>query len=283
MEIQIVTEETIRTYKKIFPAGIAENILRSPFTFLAAGEEKDMAGLCFVTARQGKNPPEKTARILSFTAEDQKTASALLTEYERILKEQGIGKSILYIPEREEISEGVEKSLRKQGYEVSKREGENLTVTAKEILSLEKLKTSQLPRSVRPLGEFSGRSLRRGLASCLKRDERAHIEDLKELPLEWYEPEISCCMETGGRILGFLLVHRMADERLRVEALTSLGEAGKNGLFQLLCFSAAQLGRLYPEDTQVLLPGRDEATIKLIRYFFPGHPGDPVRYAEKNI
>ena len=281
METKILTEDDIREYREIFPGWIAENLIRSTFTFLVATEENNTAGLCFVTQGMLDQSREKTAITLYFKAEDKKTADALLSEYEKTLKKMGIKKSIVSLARDTELSEADQESLKKRGYEVALKETDVFTVTTEEILSMEQLKETDPPKNIGALKDYSGRMIRKGLRNCLSHDERKHFEDLEELPFEWYDPEVSCCMEVSGKLVGFFLIHKSADGRFRAEVLTSTKEAGKNGLLQLLQFSASRLCSLYPKEATVLLVGRDDPTKKLIGYFFPAHRKDAVWYAEK--
>ena len=281
MEFLTLTEDEIRGYRDLFPTRVAENVLRSSFTFLVANEGKTSAGLCFVTREMQEEGAEKTAWILHFASGDKKAADALLTEYEKILKKQGIKRSIFSLPGELKLSDAEREALSKKGYKVTVKETDNLTVTAGKLRLVEQLKIQDPPKNIRPLKDFSSRMIRRGLGSCLTLDERAHYEDLQELPVEWFDPELSCCMEASGKLVGFFLIHKMADAEFRAELLTSTKEAGKNGLLQMLRFSANRFCDRYPEEAMVHLIGRDEATKKLMTYFFPGEAGDTVLYAEK--
>ena len=80
METKILTEDDIREYREIFPGWIAENLIRSTFTFLVATEENNTAGLCFVTQGMLDQSREKTAITLYLKAEKKKTGDPLLSK-----------------------------------------------------------------------------------------------------------------------------------------------------------------------------------------------------------
>ena len=112
------------------------------------------------------------------------------------------------------------------------------------------------------------RAFRRGILNCVVHSQRQLLDDLTTLPSSWFEPEVSCYVETDERMNGFLLVHRLPSGCLRVESMCAFGPDLKKDLMYMIRFAIRQAVRLYTEETRVILPGRDESTRKLIKYFF---------------
>lgn len=89
-------------------------------------------------------------------------------------------------------------------------------------------------------------------------------------------------MEADDRINGFLLVHKLPSGKLRVECMCAFGPDLKKDLVYLMRFAILHAARIYTEDTEVIIPRKDDSTRQLAGYFFPNVAGEQCICGERN-
>ncbi|MCR5788967.1 MAG: hypothetical protein K6G83_03685 [Lachnospiraceae bacterium] len=180
-----------------------------------------------------------------------------------------------------EVSGELPDILRDAGFSVTEKEGEDLTVTVRDLSGLGVVSKKRVPSAMRALGTLNEPLFRRGLMNCIFHTKREVVEDLGSLPFSWFDPDISCYLETDNRINGFLLIHRLPSGSLRVEFLSAYGPDARTDLMFMIRFSILQAMKLCSEDIKVILRRHDEVARNLTGYLFPGKKGEPCLYGER--
>ena len=281
MNVIQITEDNIDDFRDIIPGDIAENIGRQPYHCIALEDGKDVLPAAMVWEYKHLNDETKPtlSRLSWLHADDPDAGNGVFTEYGDTIREVEAEKSMFLLPEAE-VS-GVEDVYKSAGFDLKAQEGEELTVTVGMLSGLDMIKKGKTPEYLSPLGTLMTRSFRRGLMNCIFHTQRERVEDLSCLPMDWFEPELSCSVQTDDKITGMLLVHKCSSGRLRVEFMSASGPDAKKDLFHMVRFAILQAVANYPSETEVIIPRRDEASRKLAAYFFPNKKGQASVFGER--
>ncbi len=282
METVLITEDNLDEYEDILPQDIAENIGRENYSALAVLEDGDdtASGALVWEMKYLKDESKDTISELAYvTAEDLEAGEVLFSKYGQMVNRDEAQMSVLWLPSEEAADK--EDLLEYAGFSLSEKEGRNMVVTVGDLSKLDIVKKTKLPSYIKELGTLMMRPFRRGIMNCIFHTKRELLEDLSTLPMEWYEPEVSCYVETDDKINGLLLVHKTPSGLLRLELMSAFGPDSRVDLLHMVRFSILQAVKLYPEDTRVILPRRDESAKKLSQYFFPKGQGVPSLYGER--
>ena len=109
------------------------------------------------------------------------------------------------------------------------------------------------------------------------------LEDLDELPFEWFEPEVSCVIQIEGNICGFLVVHRAAKKRLAVKLFTAWRPATNQDLIHMIRFAIQKVQAKYDPKTQVVIRTYDAAGEALVKKLFSKAERRKLQEAQKNL
>ena len=276
-----VTEDNLEDFGDIIPVDIAENIGRQPYHCIALEEDANDFSAAMVWEFKHLNDVTKPtiSRLSWLFAGNPDAGKEVFNEYGNVMREVEAKKSVAMIPEEE--ASGVTGVLTDAGFDLKKQEDENLIVTVGMLSKLDVIKKGKTPDYLTPLGSLMTRSFRRGLMNCVFHTKREKLEDLSCLSMDWFEPDISCSVQTDDKITGMLLVHKCSSGRLRIEFMSASGPDAKKDLLHMIRFSMLQAVSNYPEDTEVIIPRRDETARKLAAYFFPNSKGETCLFGER--
>ena len=283
MYIELLDIDNVEEYASVLNPEEAENIGRKYYRGLVASDEESgetCGAVVFELQNQDDMSKSTEARLSFFWARSTEAGNSVFQSYDGIISDAKAGRSFLEISA--ESSEDTRSFYAKQGFSSREAESRDLIVRVQDLADLDIVKKkTRLPAHLMPIGMLVQRDFQRGIMDCVFHSGRELLSDITELPTEWYEPEVSCCVRTDDRINGFLLVHKTARGRLRIELITAYGPGSKKDLYYMIAYSARQALMLYPPETEIILPQRDSHATDLIRYFFPHHRGRDVLFCER--
>ena len=138
--------------------------------------------------------------------------------------------------------------------------GQDLVVTVGE-LSKNKLLSQPVSKQsgVCPIGDLTLRQLQDGITACLAvRAREGFDEDLKTMPVTWYETEVSSGILKDGRVTGLLLVHQELNQTLWVEYFCTRGKDLQSELLDMIRMAVKNAAKIYPPETKVVIRRHDE-------------------------
>ncbi len=281
MDITEITAEDIERLEADVDIDALENIGRKYFRGLAAFDEGVYCGAIIWELKYVDDIYNSTeSRIDYFDAKDKEAADTLLEYYTRTTTDDDIEKSFFELPG---VAEGVVyEALKEGGFDVKEVEGTNVTVDVKQFAGLPLIKDKNIPARINALSALSQRTFRRGIVDFMFHIQREVPEDLDELPMEWYESDISCYDETDGDVSGYFLIHKTKSGKLRTELLADWGPESQTTLLHLIRFATIRGCESYPETTEVIIRRHDDSTYKMVKYFFPNAVGKPSIAGERN-
>ena len=268
MEIRKITEETKEEYLQVLDRDDVEHIGRKYYRGLAlhADPDADVQGAMIwklVHARKGE---KITSQIMCFYAKDQEAGSVLLAEYEKEIATEGVtGSCFQFSRDREAVGEIFEQA----GFLLEEKKSRELMVTVEELSKLAGKRTPELSPNIVSIDQLMLRQFQKGIMNCLSHGLAGALEDLDTLPAGWFEPKVSCCVQSKGKVNGFLLFHETPSGRLAVKLLFVCKPATNQDLLGMIRYAILQAKENYPPQTQVVIRSYDEATDAFARKIFP--------------
>lgn len=150
-------------------------------------------------------------------------------------------------------------------------------VKLKDIEKCELLKADKASGKVESIGGLSLEKLERTLKICNDRRPCTWFaEDITALPVDWFDPDLSCCMKTDDNIEGILLIHPESAGMLWIEYLYVMGpeQDTVNMIMHMLRFTAGKALEEYPPETEIVIRRHTEEIERLTQKLFPQHQSE---------
>ncbi len=275
MRAEEITEDNVELFDEFLSPEEAENIGRDTYRGVAVTEDDGSIGAGAIWEIKYSEDDEKdtVSRISWLTIADTDFEEPLFEAYSEMIRDEDVEISEF------ELSPSLidENIFKKYGFEISEKEDSNIIITVGDLAQLKLMHLNKvIPTYVTPLSEIKERDFKRGLMNCIFHSKRELTEDLSSLPLEWYEPNLSCYVTTDGKIEGYLLVHLTSTGKLRVELLIDVGFDSQMELLNMVRFSMKQAVNNYPPETTIILHRSDNASSKLVSFLFPDAKAETV-------
>ena len=270
MTVAEITNDNIEKYMDHIDPDEAENIERSFFRgIVLESDEGNIEAGAIWEVRPLENVKNDVITEISWLHMEEKEAGEkLIAEYTSIIQDDQITESRLEIVDENEKS--IDHVLTSNGFKTKERECRMITFTVADLKKTTVLKLDKkVPDYVHSLSGISEWEFNRGLVGCIFQCQRPLVQDLCTLPTEWYEPDVSCYVETDGRADGFLLVHKTTSGKLRIELFINNGPDPAKELFHMARFAAKKAIELYDDDTEIVVIRRDVSSAKLAAHLFP--------------
>ena len=272
METVYLSIENLYLYEDYINPDVAENIGREFFRGLVVCKgDVPCAAIVWEFLHLYDEHHPTVSRISWMKISDREAGEMLMDLYTEVMDENDVERSIFEF-EAETVRDETE-ILKQNGFKVLEGEGSRIELKLEDFKNLSFLKKGKIPSYIKSIGELQKRTFRRGVADCVYYTKRDLSPDIIRLPLEWYEPELSCCNESDDECNGFLLVHKCVSGKMRIELLADWGPEPQIDMLYMIRYSLKQAFKLYPPDTKVIIIRSDKALIKLVSYLFPNKHG----------
>ncbi len=277
MRIEELTEDNLNSYSSYLDPEEAENIGREYYHGVAVTDDMgSFLGAMIWELKNLENDDKDTESRLTFVSlPDREAADCIFDEYAVHINAEDVKQSIFEFPVRS-YGDGWD-YFREKEFDISEAEGSMVTITVGDLSKLTSMKLNKgVPSYVKSVTHITEREYTRGVMNCIFRSKRDLLDDLSSLNLSWFEPDLSCYVESDGKIEGFFLVHKTSGNRLRVELMVDVGPDSQKALLHMMRFSMKAAIKKYPPQMQVLLRRSDHASRSMISFLFPNAKGEPV-------
>ncbi|MCR5594682.1 MAG: hypothetical protein K6G12_02435 [Lachnospiraceae bacterium] len=273
MDIIVLNNENITEYEDYIAPDAAENLSREYYRGLVVCDDTEpLAALIWELIYYEDYDNDTEAKLIWIKVSDDAAYKDLLNEYSEMARRDGVVRTSFEFSD-DELKE-YKDLLADEGFKIKEQEGSDLMFTVGDLKLLRIAKLLKTPSYICNLGMLKNRSFRRGIVDCVYNIKRRLPEDIIRLPMEWFEPEISCYEESDGDSNGFLLIHKCPSGRLKIELLADWGPDAKKELVHMIAFTLKRAFEIYPDDTEIILHRFDEPSRKLAGYFFPQLKGN---------
>ncbi|MBE5826570.1 MAG: hypothetical protein E7307_08030 [Butyrivibrio sp.] len=272
--IRAIENGSNEKYIRILGAELSDNLGRDCYEALEeCDEDEDIKSVLAWRLKNLSSEDKIEAQLELFVAGEGADAGAMLGEYHKRATGEGVGKTVF---EMSMLPGDIQKILADNGFELTKKESVDLLepLSSVALLKLAKKKTS--PSYIKPVSELDLLQFKRGITNCMFSGRYGLEEDLPDLPMEWFEMDVSCCVITDDKVSSLFLVRMTKGGILMPVLLFSQGIDADKYMLEMMRFAINAAASKYPGDTQVLLRRHDSKTRKLTDYLFPGAKGKTV-------
>ena len=273
MAVIDITEDNIGRYGSLL-GSFADSVGREYYDAICVEEGGNVLSYMLWQLIDADEEADTKSEIKGFYCTDNMAAAEMLEVYNTRVSNAKVVSTYFEFPY--ETVSAYSSAFEAAGFSVEEAEGQTITVTVRE-LERHPIAKRKMPEYIMPVSNLMVRSFRKGITNCMFRGcTGGLLPDVSHLPISWYEPEISCYVETDGKPNGFLLVHKDKDSILEVQMLFASGPDYVLNVAQMTGFAMAAALTLYSSETRIKIRRHNKATAALAAKLFPGKKGERV-------
>lgn len=278
MAIVDINEDNMGKYSDLLGT-FADCIGREYYHAICSEEDEDVGGYLLWQLIDADEEADTRSEIKAFYCTDAGAAAEMLEVYNARVKKLKVVSTYFELPY--DTASEYASAFEAAGFSVEAAEGQTITVTIADVEKLPMAK-KKVPDYIMSVSSLMVRSFRKGITNCLFHGcTGGLLPDVSFLPISWYEPEISCYVETDGKPNGFLLVHRNSNDVLEVQMLFAFGPDYVLNIAQMVAFAMGAAIAQYSPQTQIRLRRHNKASAALTAKLFPGVHGEQVLRGKK--
>jgi len=273
-----ITEGNLEQYQDCLDQVSASDMPRYYYRGLVALTDGVPHGVLVYELKNYEDEEDTEAEIKYLSIKDKEAGRRLLDEFRNEAVNDYVTREYFELTELSDLEKEV---LKASGFLIKDGEGSDIVLTLKELKKNPVL--SKKPKSyVQSIGALTKRQLQLGINNCLFYNRKGNLEDLGFLPGEWFEPDISSCVVSDGRITGLFLTHQRGDNRLSVDLIYAAGIEYRSDILYMMRHSLSEALKKYPADTEVIMRRHSKETRALTKKLFPGYSGRKVFAGERD-
>ncbi len=272
MNMTALTKENAQEFKAFLTPDIADLMGRKFISgFVISDDENNspLAGIVWEYT-DGEDELKTRSRILFIKAKDEEVAGILLDEYTDIAIQTSCSDTVFELPAS--MGSVEKKALETAGFTLEEKESNEIAVALADV-GMNLIKgTDKIDERVMPLSEVDNRELYSALAGLDMNGIRGTCEDLPYLSRDFFENEISCCLEEDGELSALALFHKKPSGKLELilcETLEDSSMSPTDILKQAIMLAEDK----YEPATKILMDRRYEQLGELAKSLFPKEKG----------
>ncbi len=274
-----ITSENLEQAEDLVSEDILENLKNDTCTgLLSVNRKEEPEGVLIFAWKNRSSADPIRSEILLFSAETSEAGKELLQHYTEMIRNKDCFCSDF---EFKTVSAAEEAALKDAGFQMTKQESRDLTISVSNLIQLKKLITKKPPRHIASLENTMWLEVYQGLANCMFHGFKGIVDNISEMPLDWYEKKLSCCAEADERINGLFLIHQLPSGILMPVMLACIGPDYQKDLMYMISTAARSALELYPPETRILIRRHRENIVLLTKKLFPGVTGETIIYGER--
>lgn len=272
MNITQIKEDKAKDFRSLLGEDLADDLRRVIFHGIGVtGDDDAPLGALVYELKEGNESGGKISRIHLVSYKNEDVFSLLETEYEKAVADEGVTESYFETREKKPATR-----LKKAGFSVEQTESDDLVFDVAYLKQLPIAKSAPLPPQVDSISALSLPEYRDAVKHCLLNRQKGLLSDIAYLPKYWFEEEVSCAVQTGGRVLGLFLVRKTPENELRAVLYTAFGQHFQTHLQQMLLFTAQRVAEIYPPDTKIVICREHKNVRDLTAKLLPDLTGETV-------
>ena len=284
-QIVELNEDNITTYENYLGLDIAEYIGRAYYRGLAAKDDNSIvvASILWVLKGYSNGTKNTVSNIIWARCDDKEAFDALMKEYTACVKALGVKTSRVTLPAKN--GKELRALFRDAGFEMGIDESDIVTVKVSELSDMpfmQKLKKIKLSENIKLLNEITLRPFRRSIKKCIGRGIYGLCEDLDELPVEYFEDDVSCVSVLDGEINGLFLFHKRPSGVMAIQLLICLDGSFKTTIPHMMRRFVTAMEEKYGPDALVELDRHNEQSLLLSEKLLPRGLGMPIYSGDRS-
>ncbi len=278
MNIVKISAKTGADYEPLASSDMFENLERRCYRGLIAYDNEEKAQGALIWKLVSQKHGETGEEIAFFKTESQEAARQLWDTHEVQIRREGVTSSFI---EMEEMPKDIKDILSNAGFKLARTESRDLLLTMKEVRDA-KIPGVSLTSDITSLKNLSEGGYWNATSLCVYHDMLGLVEDLEDLGMEWFDPDVSCCKFSDKWITGMFLLHQRPSGTLMPVLLFS-GSQSKKILPQLLLFARNAALEKYDDCTKIIIRRHTTLTRELSSYLFPRKKGKLTVVGERKL
>ncbi|MBQ7613856.1 MAG: hypothetical protein IJU77_02325 [Butyrivibrio sp.] len=272
MKIIELTKDNISDVAVFSGVDIAENIGRTNYRGLMALEDNIFRGGLIW---QYKNTDDGCESFIEwFLAANREISRALFSSYTEMIEKEDVKSSTITIPAIQSLEE--KEILKDAGFYVRITESDKIIVELSELSEMPIMMERHISRRIKSIGDITVRQFKNGIERCVAAGKKGLCEDLKELPISAFEPDVSACyLDDEGEVAGLFLFHMLPSGMLTIELMICLEKDVGKALMGMMRLFVIKMEEKYPPDTKILLNRHNQASLLLSEKLLPRGFGIP--------
>lgn len=270
MLITGLTKDNVQEYRDFLTSDIAELIGRNFVSGFALEDEdtnSPLAGIVWEFT-QGEDELDTRSRILFIKAKDEESAGNLLEAFTDIATQTGCSDTVFDLAAS--MGSVEKKALEEAGFSMEEREGQVVSVALADLGMTLLNDKDKADERVIPLSEIDDRELYSALSGLDMEGIRGTCDDMPYLARDYFEDEISCCLEDeeDEELNALVLFHKKPSGKLELILCEALEDATMSAV-DLLKQAVMLAEEKYEPSTKILIDCRYGQLQKLINSLFP--------------
>ena len=268
MQIVGLTSENVKDYASFLTEDAAQwigRVFSGGFVLLKEDEETVAAGIIW-ELESGEEDLDTDCHIISLKAVDEESAVILLDEFTQLVADMGCNRTLFELPTT--LGSVEKNALEKAGFSLETKEGRIVSIALADIgMALLSHKNKQDDK-IKPLSEADSRLFDVAIAELDMDGIRGTCMDMAELPMDFYEKDISCFSEDEGDISAMALFHKRPSGKLELNLLSNVGDSDDDPI-ELLKQAVFLAEGIYAPNTKFLFDKSNANIKELLDRFFP--------------
>jgi hypothetical protein len=255
-------------YRCFLTDDVAENILRKGFFAFAVTDDNEnpVAGILFEIVGDIDSAARESS-VKWIRIDSGEAAKELFKAYDNMMLEKNVSVSRFSVSRRDHALE--EEALKEHGFAIKLTEGDVISVTLEQLHSMSIVGKEGEDDRIVPLSELSVREFNKAKMKYFNMGLHGICNDLEFLSVDFFEKDVSCCLQNGMNVDGMLLLHLTPSEMLILELMACIGKENTKLLPKMIRFSVLTAMLKYPGDTRVLIDRHNLASLLLSEYLLP--------------
>ncbi len=279
MNTVTIEKENLSTFEDLIPKGIAENIARKYYrAFGICDDDEVPVGACVCKMIHVENANQPTMGRLEHLFIDPRQRGKgygkfLMEELKAGLLLEKAKSSFFELPVKG--NEKTAEFLKKNGYTLEEKEGDVVSLTIEDIMKSPLAAKVKIPDIIGDIGEVPMRKVKKGIMNSVFSGNDIE-EDLPNLPLFWFQSQLSAFTMKDDKVTGLFLIHQKDENIFEPVLLFALEPDAKKDLLNMVRFSAQKVMELCPPESYIIINRRNASIRKLVGGLFPKVKGETV-------
>ena len=283
-EIRYISQQNLAEYNKYLSMDDMENMGRKNYHGIALHTETEESVQAILiwndwNLKTETDELERNAEIINFQAEQPESGKQILEFFLQEAERLGIFRIQFRLPL--DWEDARVPMLKATGFRLKEQESNHMVITVGDLAKLPIAREERLMSNVVCIGKVNMQQFRKAIITCAQSSMAEIPRDLMTLPISWFEPDISSCIRTDGKIRGLFLLHRSVTGDLETQLLCGFDQNSNLDILHMIIYGIQSIQKKYPADTKIRIRWNREQTKKLAEKMLNRSLGDIVIVAER--
>ncbi len=278
IEIKELTDEMAENLERMNLDAV-EHLERKNCHGLAAfekGAREPMSSL-FWEYKGVEEENEVTAELICMDFADGEAGSMLVDEFSKIIRSEDVSLTEVEI---KEADAALQKLMENKGFDLKPQESRKVVLSVADLKEMSLVK-KEPPDYIIGIEELSSREFKQIILKCIWNHHKGVFEDIINIPMYWFDTQVSCCLRTDNRVSGIFLVHCTPSGVLMPVLLFAEGADARMNILNMMRYTVRKAIEYFEPRTKIVVIRNTDATARVIEKMFPDKKGEAVVFGTR--